>query len=1774
MKMLKRTLALMLALIMMFSAVPFNAYATESTDEPSVPTEAPVDVPETEDEEPVDDETSTAFVLPRATTQTDSFTHKIVHLDNGRKHFTADWIKALITEMAADGFTQLQLAFGNDGMRFLLDDMSVTVNGTTYSSADVTAGIQAGNKAYYDDGVNELTEAEMDEIIAHAQANGIEIVPHMNMPGHMDAILDAIEHVGISNAHFTGRTTSVRSLNLNNATAVAFTKALLEKYVAYFAEKGCGYFHMGADEFGNDAYKGGMGFPNMGSTLYAKFATFVNDCAAIIKDAGMTPRAWNDGIDYGSGTDYNYLTNYSEDFDTDIQLTYWSSGWGSGYALAPASTLRGNGHSMINTNGDYYYILGVNDCYTSGTTTSHVNYDYTAAKGFNNSTFMGSTVSDPIGSMFCIWSDYPGAETETEVAMYIRPILRVMGARMQDSTSYEVDSIVAGGFNADGTINVVVTPDPEPEPDPSEPTEPTKPETPEDVTLTHEETKVEITAPGLETLTVTEAEAPVIEGAAEGKVLAWNMILATAEGNYEDAATVAVPVPEGWDASKMGAFVITDGAVELLSGALNADGKFEFTMPHFSVGGVYEIAPAAATPVEIELEIGKTHQIVIKNEDLRGTYTPDPAGVANVAVSYEQVPGETIVTLGNQITITNTNDWSADGVIKAGNYYMVVSNNGNLSATTDVAKATVFTVKRSSNSRWTIQYGDQYLNQDFSLVNSKSEWRYSGGFYYRGTDYQYYYITYSNNSWNTVKRATDKATLYSIKSAATEAVNGSTITFTGVAAGTTSVEIGGTVYNITVVAEDLSKVTTQIELWITNRAITPNDNTQYSTGTGTSTENKSYEYHYIKFAADANDKIATEEGCDISKLVAATGTGNMIYWKSTYLNLDEVERQDNAGGKDNTLKGDDFTKIRYWNYTWAYFSSESNSWVSFSDNDSYQLIAYYLQETDVTEEVTTQVVDWGPTYQQWGNGEESWFFNGSGYVRGGSYIFLDYAVVYQGGKQNPDAFPTNNTIFFHADGIATTPRVIGATYFQESNDYEIWKVTVTTGTSLNYTSQKNFTSTYDDSTETVVWDESMGGQPNVPSLTYTEKREGKLVRVYVRAKEAELKVIYYDEKFGDVLHSYYVVADSGVTFNDMNPAPSQFAGNASRLDVSNAALTNTLGVPETFETNLTKVPEAVGKYHSDLYEYTGSVISEDGKTLYLYYNINTHVLKPNFVVDFGLPITFTLGDVTNTPDLVQSVAASAKYGTVSYNPSTKTFTYTPTKVLQNVDILSITLTFDGGKSALSNVGVTPATTVYYEESFLSYSGDWTKPAAPSIHQTTEVLGEHTYIYGYDPIYAGTVSNDADDSKGSNNTQVSTTTNGDSASFTFTGTGFELYANCNEGTGYVTVTSDGQTKKMYMVDTGLNYEELEEDMPGTTDAPTGTFYNIPVISEKNLPHGTYTVTIRKTHKDNQAFEIDGVRITNTIDESNKTNADSIYVNDLEDKPVFYQLRDFVLNSIGIDGADAQQVYNDISGAKAIVTTAGVPYTDTTAQDLLNNGPKNELYLFSGQTLTFNVKTARKMQIGLKAPNGATDYAVTCTGTNGFNGTMATSVDMFYDLGNSRGTETTYTVTVKNTGSNILAVTDLKICDDPNFGFVALTEDDIAKVLGVEETPVEPEVPETTEPEVPETTEPAKPTKPTEPTKPTKPTKPTEPQKPTKPGNNGNNKPGKEEKTYTLKITFVNLLGKKVGTATITTTNGVVSAYEIVGKAPAGRMAIWLIPVTLRANGNTSIVVPVI
>lgn len=57
------------------------------------------------------------------------------------------------------------------------------------------------------------------------------------------------------------------------------------------AGKGCRYFNFGADEYANDRYtSGSMGFGSLqNSGKYGYFIKYVNELAAMVKQAGMTP---------------------------------------------------------------------------------------------------------------------------------------------------------------------------------------------------------------------------------------------------------------------------------------------------------------------------------------------------------------------------------------------------------------------------------------------------------------------------------------------------------------------------------------------------------------------------------------------------------------------------------------------------------------------------------------------------------------------------------------------------------------------------------------------------------------------------------------------------------------------------------------------------------------------------------------------------------------------------------------------------------------------------------------------------------------------------------------------------------------------------------------------------------------------------------------------------------------------------------------------------------------------------------------------------------------------------------------------------------------------------------------------------------------------------------------------------------------------------------------------------------------------------------------------
>lgn len=1400
--------------------------------------------------------------------------YRIFHLDCGRKYFSVDQIEALIDTLAENNYTHMELAIGNDGLRFLLDDMSVTANDTNYTSDAVKAGIQAGNKAYYNAGTyNELTQTEMDTIISYANEKGIGIIPLLNTPGHMDAILDCMESVGISNPAYS---TSARTVDVTNTDAVNFTLALVNKYIQYFAGKGCTIFNMGCDEYANDVSNSGFA-GLISSGKYGNFITYVNNMAAQVKAADMTPMAFNDGIYYNSNTS-------SGTFDTDIVVAYWTSGW-SGYSPASASFLAGKGHKIISTNDAWYYVLGRQAGNSSGYTIA------TAQNGVQNTAcadIPGDNDPTAAGCMICLWCDTPSASySSTEDS-------NVTGLLTTFSTNNPTYFAVSG----------------ETDPDPTPDTEPGEP--------------VEVTENKTITVTVGQTATDTIEGA-----------------DYSNNI--------------------------------------------------------------VETELDKS--------------------IATVSAEYEQVTG-------------GTEEVKATSITSGSSYYIKNSNGQYLSSSatwvSDISSAALWTATSSGNG-YTLKNGNNYLRyRNSSLSTNTNSWK--------ATTWTFSNGTFSYTNWSSTYTLGDAYTVTT-----TAPVNATTVTFTGVAVGTTYVTVGNTRYTIEVIAEDLSKVTPlTVEYWITNLQVTADG---------------------VTSKAISAQSAYGEAGVDISTLVPATGTyayGSVVYWKGTV--LDSSNKQTTASGAENdkTGSGKDFNLIRYYNGSWQYFYEADGTWNTISSTD--QVVIYWLQPTEVTKEITTLVKDWGydPSNQQGDNNNK---------------VALTVAVVYPDGTVSPaegDMYSTSTTLFNYWEN-----RDIGLVAPVNNSDYEISKITVTDGTrDQTGTGQwgASDTITWDKVTneageqwynETTYWDETIGGTPMVngvtSNITWSNYNTAKLVLIYLKPihYDTNLIVNWVNDNAGGTLISTMEVAVSSegtpITFynglKQTSTLPTEGVGGTFTLD-DDAYVTNSSNVNQTFNKNISTVPGVADQYKSGLYKYVSAELSADGMTLTLHYNIDSNKLNKNYVVDFGLPVKVPLSDIANNASVnncsINKGEAYEKYG----NATTETFgegeylVYTPESILRGTDVVSVTVFGETIK-----IGFIPATTVYYEEGFATYIGSWGGNASTGTDtQTKQVAGESMDEYGYDAKYAN------ESSGPSNNTQITSNTKGDTAIFTFTGTGIDICANTTTTTGLLFINvknSSGITVKNVSVDT-----HMENGSSGATTGQEVNGYGVPVASLDLGDRDTYTVTVTHISTTDQAAEVnlDGFRVYGTLDLGT-----DVYVQDKEDNPSYIEVRDQVLAGLSVTSNGNGQINAELpTGTNATVIASSDNYTQENVNDLLNNGPKNEIYLQPEQALVFKITTDREVQIGLRALNEATSY--TMTGRIG-DQSISSGTDMFYTVlenWTEDGEREEQTITITNNSSGILAITKLKICDDPNATLGTLTTEDLTDALvalGITETePIEPEEPE--------------------------------------------------------------------------------------------------------------------
>ena len=1650
-KLSKTLLSLLLIAAMLASFVVLPAAAEEPAAEQ--PTEA-VQAAETQ----ADDAVKTNYEL------------SIVMLDCGRKYFSVDSIKQIIDNAAAAGFNNVMLAVGNDGMRFLLDDMSLTVNGTTYSSEEVAAAIHTGNEAYYNFTTDELTESEMDEIIAYAKTKGLGIIPVINTPGHMDAILDAAEALTGKTCSYNG---SARTIDVTNSTAVAFTQAFVQKYVDYFASKGCKYFNMGADEYANDMFTGGsMGFGNLQSTgKYSYYVEYVNAVAALIKNAGMTPMAFNDGIYFANNTS-------SGTFDTDIVICYWSNGWSS-YTPMPAETLASMGFKMVNTHGDYYWVLGK----------SNWQCNAKKASGFNYKTFQGGTIDNPSGAMFCIWADYPGAETEASVI------------------SKTADTIAAFGA--------------------------TLPKIDDNKTVSDEATGVSVTAPGLTGITVaavdkgTELDGKKVAGA-------WNIELTTENGSYTGSAAVKVPLDGNWTGCTITAGVMNEnGGIDYGKDYDIKDGFLTFTAPHFST--VVVLAEPQQKSLVVPTNGTKT---VEENGDLTG-YTPEYSknGIVKLDMSYASnvttmtftglANGDVSVTVGNlvyQITVTNesysskktitvavgeTKTETVKGDVTDGKttvlddthakvdvkyvdqettetlekasrltsglkVYISDSSNKNflqlsgetLGNTQEFSEATEWTVGYDSSNGYYLSSNGYYLKYHASTswsgttrelavtttLKQTSNWdtyvnycRYSetSELYFEVTgwngSYTNYYIALSGTDW-TVSSSSSSAKGYAYTLKTTPAtVNQTTISFTGKKAGTTQVVIGDVLY--TIVVEDkapdgaMTNTSLTLEYWITNSMV-------YD-GTSTST-NHTKSITTTTTGANTDEGIAIEGIAPSPAYTFFDGRVTVYYWQA--MRLDKDNKQTDTSGDDETADGTTFTHVRYHAGAWQYKTLDG-TWHYFLSTD--QAVAYYLQKTEVTKEVETYVKDWG--YGTAGTTPNT--------SSGKGQVALTVAVVYPDGTVSPaerDMYSKSTTIFNYWDG-----RDIGIIAPKNNEDYTISKITVTDGNrKSNSTENVWYTSdtitwektTLDDEVtewynEREVWNKSSGTTPMVNGKsskeTWSAKNTAKLVLIYLEAaeKESNLNVVYYDDTYSkeiissQIVMSYTQGQELPTYLNSLKNSGTVTPGTITLAD--DAYVTNSSGVDQTFNKNVATVPGVAAQYRSGLYKYDSAEISEDGKTLTLHYKISANNLKKYYVVDFGLPVQFELTDLVDDTNLSKVRISTVTGGNVTYDETTKTFTYTPTEVLKSLATASIAISYTGKEEAILTVGFIPASTVYYEEGFASYSANWvSEGTAHGARQAKESYSQATNNYGFDPAYG-------ENSANSEGTVARTTTVGSDATFKFNGTGLELYLrtqNANNTTepsneaaqdatnhSYMLVqvyagdTADANNlKRMSFVDVNNLFVQHGTDKYG---------YNTPCWTVDEMALNDYTVVVRFVK--GQELAIDGFRVTGTQGE----RYEKAYARDGEANMQTAEIRNMVLAQANVNNAifgmsapmyqvgvnevlDAVFDDKDVISGAAIIASNGTVNTNVTVdKDLVNIGPKNEIYLKQGEAVVMQLTGSyASVQVGMRSLTGdAVTYKI-----NTEEKTMNSTVDMYYKVSLAEGK-----LVIQNVSGGILALTKLKV-----------------------------------------------------------------------------------------------------------------------------------------------------
>ncbi|GAB3509679.1 beta-N-acetylhexosaminidase [Pseudoxanthomonas daejeonensis] len=249
------------------------------------------------------------YRLPRmAVTDAPAYPWRGVSLDVARSFLPVAYLEKHIDRMAMFKMNRLHL--------HLTDDQGWRMEIKRYPKLVEIGGasaVKGGRSGWY-------TQDQLRHLVAYAQARGITIVPEIDMPGHVQALLASYNELACDDednlSTYDGLEVGFSVLCLDKPEVVyPFVRNVLEEVLAVFPSQ---EIHIGGDEIKHPLY-----------------AQFVARTAAMVQEMGRTPIAWEEGS--------------VADTTPEVMLQLWNDG----YAIDAAVE---KGHPLILSPCTYFYV--------------------------------------------------------------------------------------------------------------------------------------------------------------------------------------------------------------------------------------------------------------------------------------------------------------------------------------------------------------------------------------------------------------------------------------------------------------------------------------------------------------------------------------------------------------------------------------------------------------------------------------------------------------------------------------------------------------------------------------------------------------------------------------------------------------------------------------------------------------------------------------------------------------------------------------------------------------------------------------------------------------------------------------------------------------------------------------------------------------------------------------------------------------------------------------------------------------------------------------------------------------------------------------------------------------------------------------------------------------------------------------------------------------------------------------------------------------------------